>query len=802
MFKSYLTSAFRHLTKNKAYTVLNAIGLSVGLACFTLIGLWVKDELSYDRFHTNADRIYRVGGIFTDESGKFDQAVTPPPLAQALVNDFPEVEDAVRLDRNDATVRFGDKQFIEDDILLTDPSFLRIFTFKLKAGDPRTALNDPYAIILSESMAKKYFGDDDPLGKLITLFRYDPDGQGKEYNVTGVIEDCPSNSQFHYNFLVSFKTLEVYDPEVVGEYGWYNNSYYTYLLLKSGKSPRQLQSKFPKFLEKYMGVHNKEWKISYAYFLQPLSDIHLQSHLRYEIRETSSVGYVVIFATIGMMVLLLASINYVNLSTAFSSNRFREVGMRKVMGAMKKQLVGQYLIESWLMALLSLALAFAWIELSRPLFESLTGKPVVGLYTLATMVILLGTATLVGLFSGLYPSLVLSSFSPVNILKGQLKTGTSGVWLRKSLVVIQYSITIILVSSILVVQLQLKFIQNKDLGFDASKLLLLGVNGSREVMNGYDAFANDLLTRYHVSGMTRSNTTLAGGLGNSVAVMEDATGKKVNATVYRIRVDHAYLDVYKMNLIAGRFFSKDISSDSTKGFIVNEATIKTYGYHDAADAVGKSFSFGGNEGTIIGVVKDFHYNSLQYKVEPTCMSLLHNSFSRITVRFSGGIQESMAIATDAWKKHFPNSVMDFEFAEDALNSQYRSELRFSKVFIVFSAISLAIAGLGLFALVSYTVESRTKEIGIRKVLGASVSGIFSMLSKEFLLLIVIASVIAVPVGYYFMKQWLLEFAYRIELTPAVFLLAGLLVLLIAWLTVSLRTIKAAMSNPIESLRTE
>src|SRR6266850_5635951 len=431
MLKSYLTSALRHLVKHKTYTILNAIGLSVGLACFTLIGLWVKDELSYDRFHPKADRIYRVGGIFTDESGKFDQAVTPPPLAQALTNDFPEVEDVVRLDLNDATVRVGDKQFIEDEIILTDPSFFRMFSFELKAGDPHTALNDPYAIILSESMARKYFGDADPLGELIRLFLYDPDGMGKEYKVTGVIEDCPSNSQFHYNFLVSFKTLEVNDPEVLKEYGWYNNSYYTYLLLKSGKSPRQLESKFPKFLEKYMGVHNKEWKVRYEYFLQPLTDVHLQSHLRYEIKETSSSSYVVIFATIGMMVLLLASINYVNLSTAFSSNRFKEVGMRKVMGAMKKQLVGQYLTESWLLAMFSLALAFAWIELSRPLFESLTGKPVVGLYTPSTLILLIGIATLVGLFSGLYPSLLLSSFQPANILKGQLKTGPSGVWLRK-----------------------------------------------------------------------------------------------------------------------------------------------------------------------------------------------------------------------------------------------------------------------------------------------------------------------------------------------------------------------------------
>jgi putative ABC transport system permease protein len=802
MLKSYLKTAIRHLFKNKGYSILNAGGLSVGLACFTLIALWVKGELSFDRFHANADRIYRVGGSFTDESGKFDQAVTPPPLGPALVSDFPEVESALRMDVMDATIQLDDKKIVENNILMTDAAFFKMFSFKLSHGDPNTALNDPYTIVITEKMAKKYFGEQSPVGHSLKIFRFDPDGLGKEFKITGVIENSPINSQFDYNFLISFKTMEAVSPGMSEADAWYWNGYYTYLMLKPGADPKSLEAKFPQMIEKYMGPQNREQKISYAYFLQPLTSIHLHSNLRYEIKATSSTTYVMIFGTVGIIVLLLACINYVNLSIAFSSDRLKEVGVRKVLGAIRKQLVFQYLTESWIMTIGSLAFAFVWIELSRSLFESLTGTTVVDLYEVKTIVTLIAIATVVGICSGLYPSFVLSLFQPVNILKGQLKSGSSGAWLRKSLVVVQYSITIVLVIGILVVQLQLNFIQNKDLGFDKENLVVLGVNGSREVMEGYEAFRNDLRSHTTIKGIARSNTSLSGGLGNSVAVIEDVNGNKVNSTIYRLRVDFDYLDVYKMKLIAGRFFSNDISSDSTVAFVVNETTAKAYGYQNTSGAVGKLFEFNGTKGEIIGVVKDFNYSSLQNKVEPTCMFLLGGGFSRISVRLSGNVNESLAVVTDAWKKHFPNSVLDYRFSEDGLNSQYQSEQRFSKVFLVFSGISLAIACLGLFALVSYTVESRTKEIGIRKVLGASISGILGMLSKEFIVLIVLSAVIAIPIGYYFMNQWLQDFAYRIDLHPAVFIVAGAIVLVIAWITISLRSISAAMANPVKSLKNE
>jgi putative ABC transport system permease protein len=800
MIRSFFTSAIRHLLKNRSYTLLNIGGLSLGLACFTLIGLWVKDEVSYDLFHNKADRIYRIAGTFTDESGQFDQAVTCIPLAPALVNDLPEVENALRIDTNDAIVKQGDKQFSEDYILGVDPSFFDIFSFKLLKGNPATALAEPYNIILSESMAKKYFGEKDPLGESLRIFQYDPDGQGAEFKVTGVIEDCPHNSHFRYNFLFSFKTIEAVNRNAFGYEGWFNNSYYTYVLLKPEASQEQLRTKLSTFLEKYIGNEMKKNKVYWSYFLQPLRDIHLKSQLRYEIMATSSVAYVTVFGTIGFIVLLLACINYINLTTAYAGDRFKEVGVRKVMGAYRNQLVGQHLFESWILALASLALSIAWIEIARPLFESLTGKEVMGLYRLEVVFALIIIASGVGLLSGIYPSIVLSSFKTVNVLKGQFTSGTTGVWLRKSLVVFQYSITIVLIVSILVTQMQLRFIRQKDLGYNEENLLILSVNGSREVTRGYQAFKNALLTNPAITGMATSSSMIAGGLGNSIATIEDASGKRINGTIFMNGVDADYLETFGMKLISGRNFVKDSRADSL-GFIVNETTTRSYGYRNPAEAIGKELAFGEQKGQIIGVVSDFHYNTLHKKIEPTTMHLWRGGFSRIAVRMNN-VTQGLDVVTDAWKKHFPNSVLEYSFAEERIESMYQSEQRFSKIFVIFAALSLAIACLGLFALVSYSVKIRTKEIGIRKVLGASVTGIVSMLSREFIVLVLIACFIAIPAGYYFMQQWLQNFVYRVGIGAEIFVISGAIAMLIAMATISVKSVKSALANPVNSLRNE
>jgi putative ABC transport system permease protein len=801
MIKYHLTYAIRHLRKNTTYTLLNVVGLSIGLACFAIIALWVNSELSFDKLHTKGDRIYRVAGRVIDEMATSEQAVTSPPFAAAMMKDFPEVENAVRMDNIDATVQYQDQRFIEDEMLITDPSFLDVFDFKLLRGDKQTVLAQPYSIVLSESLAKKYFGSADPVGQSMTIFRYDPDGNGAQFKVTGIIEDCPLNSHFNYKALISFKTWETVEPEILGSDGWMDNSMYTYVLLHENADPASLQSKFEAFARTYSGKIMDQYNFRYEYFLQRLFDIHLHSNVRYEIGPTSSMSYVMIFGTIGVIVLLLASINYVNLSTAYSAERFKEVGIHKVMGAVKRQLVTQYLTESWLLAITSLLIAFAWIEIGRPLFESVTGRPFEGLYRVQSLFTLFSIATVVGLLAGFYPSIVLSAFRPVNVLKGNI-SGMSSSWLRKVLVVVQYSITIILVIGIIVVQFQMRFIDQKDLGYNHENLVIIGVNGSSEVINGYQAFVNELAASSNFAGATRSNSSIVGGLSNAMALSEDVTGEKVNSAVYRVRGDFDYIDVYGMKIVAGRNFLTDNAADSTKAFIINEATTKAYGFANPSDAIGKNFELNGRNGQVIGVVRDFNFNGLQHRVEPTCIYLLNGGFSRISVRLKGNTKEAFDQLTTVWKKHFPNSVYDYRFYDDALERLYQSERRFSTIFMVFSIISLVIACLGLFALVSYTVEKRSKEIGIRKVLGASVANILSMLSKEFLLLVAISSIVAIPAGYYFMSEWLTGFAYHVTLNAFMFIAAGVLVLVIAWATVSLRTFRAAQSNPVKSLRSE
>lgn len=471
------------------------------------------------------------------------------------------------------------------------------------------------------------------------------------------------------------------------------------------------------------------------------------------------------------------------------------------MGAYKNQLVGQYLVESWVLAMVSFVLSIAWIEIARPLFENLTGKEILRLYSVDTITTLLVIATIVGLLSGIYPSLVLSSFKTVNVLKGQFNSGTTGAWLRKSLVVFQYSVTIILIASIFVTQLQLRFIRQKDLGYNKENLLILNVNGSPEVKSGYQAFKNDLLSDPSISGFATSNAMISGGLSNSTATIEDATGKKISGTIFKNGIDADYLETYGMKLIAGRNFIKGAMADSL-GLIVNEATTRAYGYDDPNDAIGTEIILGEGKGQVIGVVSDFHYNSLHKKIEPTCMFLWRGGFSRIAVRFDDNILEGVDRVSKAWKKHFPNSVLEYAFAEQRLEDQYRAEQRFSKIFLFFSVISLTIACLGLFALVSHAVKSRTKEIGIRKVLGASVAGIVTMLSHEFIMLIFIACLIAMTLSYYFMQQSLQSFEYRVNIGVETFIIAGAIALLIAIATISMKSIRSALANPVDSLRNE
>jgi putative ABC transport system permease protein len=802
MIKNYLKQTWRSLVKNKTYSLLNIIGLSVGLTCFALIALWVNHELSYDKFNKNYDRIVRLTGIEKRETGISESAVSSAPMAKALKDDYAEIENTVRFDMHEELVLHNGQQLLEPGILVTDPSIFDIFSYKLVTGNVHSALNAPYSIILTQSTAKKYFGDSDPMGKTLTIYMNDSTGRGALYTVTGVMADPATNAHFTFNMLASFKTVEVANPDVLTVDGWGDASFYTYLLLKKGVDHKALSNKISQFYGKYIGDRFEIWRPIYFYKLQPLSDIHLHSNLQYELAPTGNAKQVYIFSTIAIFILLLAGINYTNLATARSVSRAKEVGIKKVVGAGKWQLLLQYLFESVFTAALALVASLFLSVLWQPFFYQLTGKDLSLLSFPMLLVFLVGVTVFLGLLSGIYPAIILSGFKPIGILKGAFKSSSKGILLRKTLVVSQFVITIILVTGIIIINSQMSYIKNKDLGYDKDGLIFLRVHGNTDVINGYTAFKNEILSNPLISGATVSNTLL-GSLGSGGSETVDINGNPLQVNTSRLRVDADYLKVHGIKLIAGQNFGIHAGTDSIRQIILNENAIKSFGWKDAETAIGKPFKMGDQTGRVIGVVKDFHFSTLQHLISPLVIFPSQDRFSRITLKVDvSKLPQTTAWLEKTWKKNFPSALLDYSYSENVLEEQYRAEEKFSKIFLYFSILSMVIACLGLYGLISYTTSQKTKEIGIRKVLGASVNGIAAMLSGGFLKLVGIACIIAIPATWYIMNKWLEDFAYRTHISWWMFTVAGLLVLLVALITVSFEAIKAALANPVKSLRTE
>ncbi|HYF32868.1 MAG TPA: ABC transporter permease [Chitinophagaceae bacterium] len=803
MLRNYFKSAWRNLARHKTNTYLNIIGLSAGLTAFALIALWVNDELSYDKFNSNADRIVRLTCLTKTPAGESMAAVSSAPMAQALMKDYAEVENAVRVDMREEVVQFKGEQILQPGILLTDPSFFDIFSYKLLRGDVKTALKEPFSLILTESTAKKYFGGHDPIGETLLINMLDSTGNGAIYTITGIIQDPPTNAHFTFNMLGSFKTVETVNPDVLTVDGWGDASYYTYLLLKKGVDQRAFSNKITQFYASYIGERYAAWKPVYFYSVQPLLDIHLRSNIQYEIAPTGSIEHVYIFATIGIFILLLAGINYMNLSIARSVNRAKEVSVKKVFGAARGQLVLQYVIEAVLTAVLSLFISLLLASLLQPMFFQLTGKEL-SVMQFPLLIIFLAVVTVaLGVAAGIYPALAIAAFQPVKALKGVFKTGNEGVLLRKLLVGAQFTITLVLVTSIIIINSQMSFIRHKDVGFDKDVLLSLSVNGNSDVIAKYEAFKNELLSNPLIKGAATSNSVPVGGLGTGGSETVNANNEPLQINTARLRVDEEYLDVYGIELMAGKNFSPTAFSDTINQVMINEKAVKKIGWKNAADAIGKPFRIGGRPGIIVGVVNDFHFNSLQLAIDPLAIYPRAQRFSRITVRADlSNPAATLDWISLVWKKHFPSALLDYDFMDKQIGEQYQAEQRFSAIFLYFSVLSLLIACLGLFGLIAYAAMQKTKEIGIRKVLGASVQRIVMLLSKDFLKLVVIAFFIAAPVAWYFMNEWLLHFAYRTNISWWMFAAAGALVLLIALCTLATQAIKAATANPIKSLRAE
>ncbi len=801
MLTNYIKQTLRGLQKNKTYFLLNIIGLTAGLVCFVFIALWVADELSYDKFNKNYERIVRLSSITKTETGVIESAVSSAPMASALMNDYAEVENAVRLRLREEIVTHKDQQVLQEGILITDPSLFDVFSYDLLRGNVKTALSEPYSIILTESTAKKYFGNEDPMGQTLEINMFDT-GYGAPYKITGVMADPPRNAHFTFNMLASFKTAEVANPDLLTIDGWGDASFYTYLLLRKGVDQKAFSQKISQFYGKYIGELFNVWRNIYFYKLQPLADIHLRSNLQYDLSPAGSTTQVYIFSTIGIFILLLAGINYMNLATAHSVNKARQTGIKKVIGAARGQLIAQYLLEAIVIALSAFILSLIICSVLQPLFIQLTGKVISVFASPGLIIFLAGVTILLGILSGIYPAFILSNYKPIVVLKGAFKSGSKGILLRKTLVVAQFIVTILLISGIIIIYLQMSYITNKDLGYNKDPLLFLRVHGNADVVRGYNAFKNELLTSPLISGAAVSNSLL-GSLASGGSETIDDRGNKLQITTARLRVDSAFLNVYGIPLVAGANFERDSSSNSIRPVILNESAVAKIGWKDVRAAVGKPFKMGGQDGRVVAVVKDFHFSPLQELIGPLAMYPRDENFSRITLKTDVAKPAEVAAWVEkTWKKHFPTALLDFDFSDAMVEQQYQAEKRFARIFLCFSVLSLLIACLGLYGLIAYSTAQRTKEIGIRKVLGATAEGIAVMLSKDFLKLVLLAFAIAVPVAWYVMDGWLQDFAYRITISWWMFLAAGFMVVLVALLTVGSRAITAAVANPVKSLRTE
>ena len=791
MVKNYLKLALRNMRRHRAFAFINIAGLSAGIACCLMIFLFVRDELSFEAFHINAGRIHRtILDEFVD--GKWEHNVgSPDLLGPALVEECPEIISCVRLFNpqwiGKWTISKGKIYFYEKNLYFADSAIFEVFTFPLVQGNPETALLDPNSLVITDKMARKYFGSEDPMGKTLTI------QDAVEVKITGVAKDIPSNTHFRFDFLASFESM----PYKWATNTWRTQQFYTYVLLDKEYPQGQLNEKLSAFIKKHLGKQT-----NMALRLQPIEDIHLYSrHFNQDpALNNSDIAYVYIFITIAVFILAIACINFMNLSTARSAKRAREVGMRKVMGAHRSQLIKQFMGESFLFSLLAAALAVVLVLLFLPQFNNFAGKDIA--LTLGNVLFfgggLLGTIFIVGFFSGSYPALFLSRFQPIDTLKNDLSTGKNGILFRRALVFLQFTVSIGLIIGTFIVHGQIQYCLNKNLGFDKERVVVLPLR-SGSVAARYGSFKNELAQHSSILDVGGASTVPGKSVGCRGMFPEGNQWYPRNS----IFVDYDFIPTMGIEIIEGRNFSIDHPTDVEDAYIVNEAAVKSFGWDRP---VGKKIIWAGDKnkkGYVIGVVKDFHYASFHEEIAPLILHMSAGVPSYLSIRLQGkNLSRTMSFLEDKWKEFYPGHPFDYFFLDENFNSLYKSEEKMGSLFRIFTALGLIISCLGLYGLSSFLMEQRTKEIGIRKVLGASVIRILFMVSGEFVRWVVLANVVAWPIIYFAMKQWLENFAYRISIPILAFLLSAVIVLIIALLTIAYQSIKAAWANPADSLRYE
>ncbi|MEI9807066.1 MAG: ABC transporter permease [Bacteroidota bacterium] len=806
MFKNYFKTAVRSLIKNKVFSFINVFGLAIGLACCLLIAVYVYDEVNYDKYPAKAGQIYRVG-LYSTDNGAIETYPHPDvAVGEGMKNAFPEIEEYTRiLPRGEQYMSYNDKQFKEQHFVFADSNFLRVFSIPFLEGDAKTALSEPGTIVIAKSIAVKYFGNENPVGKSLVLGK-------SNLKVSGVIDKIPDNSHFHFDAFISMSTLHLTART------WSNIGFYTYVVLNKDADPKKLEAKFPQLVAKYvvpevvhdMGVSLAEAQKSvntFRFFLQPLTDIHLHSDTKYELEVNGDINYVYIFGVLAIFILLLACVNFTNLSTASSAKRAREVGIRKVMGSVKKQLITQFLTESVLLTLCASVCALLLVFVILPYFNQLSGKHTSFSFFLSyqSLAAVIGLCLLVGILAGIYPAFFLSSFNTIAVLKGVTTARSSRKSiLRSSLVVFQFFVSIALIIATIVVYQQLRYMQDKKLGYNKEQVIflqdtyLLGNRDARSV------FKEQLLKDSRiVQASTGTDVPGNANLDGTQAYPKDKEANENEAEIHIniYHVDYDYVATLGMQVIKGRNFSRDFPTDSF-AVVINEAAVRGMGWK-SDNAVGKTIATSGqHEYKVIGIVSDFHYASVKQKIAPLMMRLGNTQSGLIAKVKTADVKELLGDIKKQWDAFNPGAPFSYYFLDDKFASLYASEQRTGQIFTAFAIIAIVIASLGLFGLVAFITEQRSREIGIRKVLGASVRGVLLLVSKEFLLLVAISFIISVPVTWWAMHQWLQDFAYRIHISWWVFAIAGLLALLIALVTISFQSIKAAVANPVKSLKTE
>ncbi|WP_242917183.1 ABC transporter permease [Pontibacter liquoris] len=808
MLRNYFKTAYRNLIRHKGFTIINIAGLALGLTACLLIGLFVYDELQYDKFLPEGEQVYRIYDEVSSPDGDETVLPTPPPFATTLDENFPEVEQTVRILMQpfdgQNLVEWGEKRTYEQGEFIADPGFFKIFPLSFKYGSPEKALDDPSSIVVSDKFAQKVFGNIDPVGQKLTVNK-------QPFLVRGVFE---SNPKFHMpvNFVLSLKAAE-FPPERMKSWGW--QQFFTYVKLREGADPSLTQAKFRDIVKKQVDPSTNE-PYKYKPYFQPLSKVYLYSaSFKYNLFLKGNITYVKALSIIAIFILLIACFNFVNLATAKSMQRAKEVGVRKAIGASRSQLMQQFLAETLLLTLISVIFAAALTSLVLPSLNAFTGKEMsFNIFSNPQLLLLLlGLTLVVGMLAGFYPALVLSGFNPVRVLKGAVVSDSrigKVQWLRHGLIVVQFAVSIFLIISAVIVFRQVSYLHNKDLGFNRDQIMFFQMRGDN-MFESYETFKQELKKLPGVA-----NVSMGYGFpGDATAgdgINVPRNGEQVRHHVTQLMIDYDYLKTLNVKLVAGRPFSKEYKTDTDHAFMLNETAVRELGYGSPEKALGQPLSWNVwsdtnpdtlKEGKIIGVVRDFHYKSLYDKMEPTVLQIFPPAYWKVAVKMkAGNIPHTIDQVTKVWNKYAPDYPIEYIFMDDNFQKMYKAEDKLKSLLWIFTGVAIFVACLGLFGLAAYAAERRKKEIGIRKVLGADTSAIVALLSKEFLKLVLVAALIAFPLAWYAMSVWLQDFAYRISIPLWAFVTAGLVAAIVAFLTISYQAFKAATADPVLNLRTE